>query len=322
MNRQDEFRIFYNHTIFPALVRFERKRKRLLLWLFSTIVIILLVTAIVLLLQLPSLALLSIVPLGIYVSWLWYKTYKFKQAFKPTVIRLVLDFLDNAVNYGTLRYEANGYIGKEDFFNSHLFAAQATEYRGEDYITGKIGELDFELCELSVKDFSSVRNRLDTVFRGMFLHTTFFRQKLRDENGEIVVGEQLNGVILVLPRARKQYLTRTIRQIAAMRGKNIDLEMHNALFREAFMVFATPDTVHTRFLSEPMQEAILQYRQYSGKDIYLSVVNSDIYIAVTKDKDLLEPYIFRSNVSFELMRDFYNDLDLIMQIIEDFDGSN
>lgn len=90
----------------------------------------------------------------------------------------------------------------------------------------------------------------------MFLHTTFFRQKLRDENGEIVAAEQLKGVTLVLPRARKQYLTRTIRQIAAMRGKNIDLEMHNALFREAFMVFAnSPETVHTRFLSEPMQEA-------------------------------------------------------------------
>jgi hypothetical protein len=38
-------------------------------------------------------------------------------------------------------------------------------------------------------------------------------------------------------------------------------------------------------------------------------------------KDLLEPAIWQSNVSFELILEFYKDLMLILGIVRDIDGA-
>ena len=71
-----------------------------------------------------------------------------------------------------------------------------------------------------------------------------------------------------------------------------------------------------------MQRSILKYQQKEGKDVYLSFIGNDIYIAVTQDKDLLEPVLWQSNVSFDLIREFYEDITLLLSIIIDIDANN
>ena len=68
-----------------------------------------------------------------------------------------------------------------------------------------------------------------------------------------------------------------------------------------------------------MQNAIVEYRQRADKEIYISFLDADFYIAITEPRDLLEPSIFSSNVSFELVKVFYEDLQLLFSIVEDFD---
>jgi len=64
------------------------------------------------------------------------------------------------------------------------------------------------------------------------------------------------------------------------------------------------------------------YRKKTDNELYVSFLKDEVYIAVTEPDDILEPYVFRSNVSFELIYEFYEEIDLLMNMLEDFDNAN
>ncbi len=308
MKQLEEFRIYYNRTIHPELLRMERLRLRLLRLLgfsallffgfifFGFYVNLLLVT------------LLLMIPLTLYVGYLIYRIRQFKQTFKPRVMNLILDFIDDGLNRGTLTYDSKRYLPRDRFLKSRLFVTEAPFYQGEDYISGKVGEMDFELCELDVREYSSVRNRLEYVFKGVFLYAIF--------------PEEAEGMIAIWPRFVQQYLTRPIREFTFTGGYNVDHEVMNDRFREIFLTFATEETHVAGILSEPMQEAMVEYIEQTGKELYVSFIDREIFIGVTENKDILEPYIFRSNLSYDLVKEFFEDINLLLRIVEDFDQTH
>ncbi|MCB0570705.1 MAG: DUF3137 domain-containing protein [Phaeodactylibacter sp.] len=311
VKRMEAFRIYYNHTIHPELMRMERQRLRLLrLFLFSGIIL----TGIALAgfyLNITALTLFLALPVGVYIFYLLYRIQEFRQAFKPNITNLILDFIDDGMNFDPnhpLQYEPKRSIEKPIFLKSEIFGTDAPYYEGEDYISGRIGEMDFEMSELAVKEFSPVRNRLNDVFSGAFLHATF--------------PEETYGRVIIWPRRFRQHLTRAIKNFTWEGGSNVDHEVNNEAFREAFLTYATEETHVEGILSMPMQDAIVQYRIQTGKEIYMSFINREIYAAVTEDKDLLEPYLFRSNLSFELVKEFFEDINLLLRIAEDFDQTH
>ncbi len=307
MKRLDEFRIYYNHTIHPELVRLERKRKRLLLLLFVSIFLFAAILFLQFYLKILVISLFLMIPFGFYITFILFRIQRFRSTFKPHIVNLLIDFIDDGLNYGTFKYNSKRFIHKNRFLKSMIFQTKAEQYIGEDYINGKIGELDFEMCELNVREVSKVRNRLNYVFRGVFMHTTFNRP--------------LRGKILILPREFKQYLSRSIKEINRIGGIEIKGFL-SPRFNEAFMTFATKNANVSGLLSTIMQEAIVDYRLSTGKEIYISFVETDIYMAITEPKDILEPFIFRSNVSFELVREFFEDIHMLIRLVEDFDESN
>jgi hypothetical protein len=306
MRRLEEFRIFYNHTIHPELMRLDRKRKRLLGLLFFSVVFLLALLLFEMVAGIWLVTLLLSLPIGIYISMLIYQIRKFIRTFKPQVVNLILDFIDDSVNYGALTYDAKGGLSKGQFRESMLFASPADVYQAEDHIQGSIGNIAFELCELNVREFSRVRSRLNYVFKGIFMHAR--------------IEESLQGTIVILPRGYRQYLSRAIREVVGMGAKSIDNIMRSQAFREHFMSYATRDARLRRLLSEDMQNILVQYREETDKEIYISFIDTNVFIAVTGDKNILEPYLFRSNVSFELVREFYEDIIMLFEIIEDFDA--
>jgi hypothetical protein len=56
--------------------------------------------------------------------------------------------------------------------------------------------------------------------------------------------------------------------------------------------------------------------------MYFSFQGNQIYMAVTEQKDILEPKLFQSNVSFELIREFFEDIHLLLEIVEDFEATH
>ncbi len=308
MKRLEEFRIYYNQTIHPELIRMERRRRRLLrLLLFSALIVIGLIIFEIYL-NLLLVTLLLFIPLAVYMFYLVYRIREFVQTFKPNVMNLVLDFIDDGPNRGTLSYQAEGKLSKEQFLDSRIFVSPAPYYQGEDYIAGRVGEMDFELCELDVREVSPVVNRLNFVFKGVFLYAIF--------------PEETEGEIIVWPREYQQYHTRAIREFTWAGAVNVDHEILNERFRQKFLTYATEETHVISILTAPMQEAIVQYMEQTGKEIYVSFLDQEIYIAVTEPKDILEPHILRSNLSFELVREFFEDVSLLLHIVEQFDQTH
>lgn len=303
-----QFRLYYNHTIYPELRRLERLRRRLLGLLVASGFLLVGILIFEMFLNIWIVTLILTIPTALFVFYLGYRIRRFVLTFKPQVMKLILEFLEGMPNITALTYEAKGGIDKPEFMASQLFATPAPIYEKEDFIYGKVGEMDFRLCELNVRELSKVRNRTNYVFKGVFMHATFV--------------EETEGHILVWPREFKQYLSSSIRNFTFQGGRSVDHEIMNSEFRTLFMTYALPDTHVVGILSEPMQEAVVSYYKLTGKEIYMSFMNEEIYIAVTEPKDILEPYILRPNTSFELVREFFEDIDLLLNIVEDFDQTH
>ena len=203
MRSSSDFRIFYNHTIFPELLRLEKYRKRLLLLIGISLFFILLVTVIGLALDILPLTLTLSLIIGIYIYFLIRRIQKFISDFKPLVVNLILDFIDDSINYTQLKYDPKRTIKKADFYKSKLFDSPAQIYEGEDFIEGSIGSVKFELCELNVLEKSKVRQAFNPIFKGVFTKATL----------EVSMG----GKVVILPRDEKVNLTSTIRKLLQAR---------------------------------------------------------------------------------------------------------
>lgn len=316
--RMTKFRLYYNQSIFPALLELEQQRKRLIFLMVASLLFLIVFGYMVVKAHIPALTLFLWIPVFVYASYLGLQIQHFRSAFKPKIVNLILDFIDTgkereepneiykdmeAARRG-LRYDYKKIIPIETFQRSGIFAEPASYYKGEDYIEGSVGSAKFEMCELDVKKMSYVRPGYDTIFRGIFFYSNFY--KIAD------------GTIVIIPKERRQFLMSTIKGITKIGGKKIEFKEPKG-FMDEFLVYANCDIDPDKLISQSILKSILEYQSLTQKDIYVSIVGSEIYIAVSEPKDILEPRLFHSNANFELVKDFFEDLMLIISIIEDFD---
>lgn len=316
--RMNKFRMYYNESIFPALLDLERQRKFLVRLMAVSLLVLIILGYMVHQAHIPALTLFLAIPLTIYASYLGIQIQKFRSAFKPRIVNLILDFIDTgkerkepneiyahmeAAQRG-LRYDYEKFIPAERFQRSGIFVEPPSYYKGEDYIEGSVGSAKFEMCELDVKKMSYVRPGYDTIFRGIFFYSNFY--KIAD------------GTVVIMPKEKRQFLMSTIKGITKIGGEQVVFSEPEG-FMDEFLVYANCDIDPDKLISQSILESILEYQSLTQKDIYVSIVGSEIYIAVSEPKDILEPRLLRSNANFELVKDFFEDLMLIIAIIEDFD---
>ena len=68
----------------------------------------------------------------------------------------------------------------------------------------------------------------------------------------------------------------------------MDEFLHNQNFSDLFLTYATEDAALHSLLPTSMMEALIDYQNRSQKEIYLSFIGKDIFVAVTEPKDILE----------------------------------
>ncbi len=304
-----DFRIFYNHTVRPELIRLESERLQLLQWLGGFVLLAVGVLFVQLYFDIFPLTVVLLLPLIFYLSQCSQKIRRFKTDFKPRIVRLILSFLEDKTSaYQHLTYHPKRSISQKKFNQSKIFYTDEISFRGEDLLAGMVGELRFEGSELLVREPSSVRSGFKTIFRGVFFYADW--------------GRPLYGEILVVPRANRQYLSRSIRNFAAEGGEEVSSELRDLVFSDVFATFATSGTPVASLLSPEIRGAILQFRERAGKEIYLSFVGSTIYVGVGGSSGILEPSIFRSNISYDFVLDYFDLICLFLGVIEDFDNNN
>lgn len=303
----EEFRLFYNQTIHPELMRLDKQRLRMLRLIGFSAALMLGVGVLVYALSEFLFAALASLPFMFYIAMVAGRVRRFTADFKPKVVKLILDFIDDGPLFGDLRYDAKRKIPIDKFMRSQLFITRPAVYEGEDFIEGRIGDVEFELCELKVEEFSRVRQRLDDVFRGVFLRAKFKYPS--------------KGSVLVLPRARLPYLSETVKAYVRTGGQNMDAFIKHQKFRETYITYGSRNTKVTDLLTEEMMGFILGYRKEKG-EICMSILGENCYVGIWNHKDILEPKILQSNVSFELVRDFYDDIYLALYIVMALDRAH
>lgn len=290
----------------------EQRRRRLLRLLAVSGLLLLGILALQVYVSIFAVTLALLIPVGLWITYLVFKVQVFFRDFKPRVVTLLLDFIDNNVNFKFEGYEPKGFIPAATFLESRIFT-RTDDYVGEDMIRGQVRETPFEACELRVREFSEVRNRLDLVFRGIFLVADYQRW-------------DMHGMVLGLPDVYRKYLSRSERAFHLEGGRRVK-EGIIPDFETVFDTYATPDVRIKDVVSPEFQKAILRFRQHfqemnRQKEIYFSIIGDKIYLALRQDRDLLEPSLFSSNTNYEVVREFYEDLRLLLELVMEVDAMN
>jgi hypothetical protein len=307
IEEQKRFRLFYNQTIQPELRRLDKLRLRLLRWLIFSALGLVATVVLEIYIGILLVTLMLAIPIGFYIGYLGNEVRKFNQNFKPRVVNLILDFIDDGLLFGELKYDQKGKITLDKFKRSQIFITNPAVYHAEDYIEGRIGDIEFEMCELVVKETSRIYNRLDKVFQGIFVHAKFVHPP--------------KGAMLMIPKEMIPPLSLSIKEFIANGGQNMDGFVRNKDFREAFTVYGSRNTKVQELLPAELQNFLLRYKKKNGA-ILLSFFGKNIYAAMPHDKDILEPSLFMSNVSFELVNEFYEDIYVAINLVIAIDRSH
>jgi hypothetical protein len=309
--RSQEFRLYYNHTIQPELLRLERVRVRLLVNFLFTGLAFLTILVLHARLQILLVTLSLNIPLGLMIVYQLFKARQFIRQFKPRIIGLLLDFIDDGPNFDPLHplsFDAYGRMPKQSLMESGLFDLSDAHLHAEDNIKGKVGEMAFSLAELHISAQSALRNQLKIIFHGVFIHARF--------------NEPTEGQIIAWPRNRLQFHTRAVRAFTFNGAIPVDDEIHCPAFEARFAVFATPDTFVTGILTLPMQEAIAAYLRHHQGDLSIAVHQREVYVAISREKDMLEPSLWRANLSFDQINAYYADIHDLLELVAMLDQTH
>jgi len=226
--------------------------------------------------------------------------------FKSSVIRRIIGFIDP-----NLAYSAKGHISPAEFNSSRIFTQYPDRMRGDDLVQGRIGLTDIKFSEVHVEYKSQStdrqghrRKRYSTIFKGLFFMADF--------------NKKFYGKTVVLPDSAERLLGCVgsfLQSVNRSRGRV--MRMDNPEFEKHFVVYAD-DQIESRYvLSTSLMQRILDFREKTGKRVYMSFVGSQVFVAVPYRKSLFEPSVFSKVTSFKGAHEHFADLNLALGIVDD-----
>ena len=95
------------------------------------------------------------------------------------------------------------------------------------------------------------------------------------------------------------------------------VELEDPEFESHFVVYGS-DQIEARYiLSTSLMARITDFKNKTGKKIFLSFIGSMVFVAVSYSRNLFEPKLFTTLLDFEPIRRYYEDLQLIIGIVDD-----
>jgi len=225
--------------------------------------------------------------------------------FKVSVISKIVAFIDPS-----LEYWPKGTVGPGRFVSSCIFNRVPDRLRGDDHVKGRIGTTSIEFSELhaeyKTESYSSRgrRRHWHTIFKGLFFIADF--------------NKAFYGITVVLPDTAEKLFGGAgtfFQSLEKSRGELIKLE--DPEFEKLFVVYGS-DQIESRYiLSTSLMERIVNFRKKTGRQIYLSFVGSQVFVAVSYRKALFEPKVFSTITEFKCAEEYFDDLHLAIGIVDD-----
>lgn len=306
MKNIDELKKFYESELISEIEILEKDRKKIVKKV--TIFNIVFITSMILSFLLFEIFLYFTVFLLIGIIFLWIFLYNkttknYKSNFKNTVIERIIKFIDKSLNYSPSQY-----IPESLYMSSKLFLTSPDKYNGDDYVYGKIDKTQMEFSEIhsqyETRD-SKGNTTWHTIFKGIFFVSNF--------------NKNFKGVTVILPdTAQKMFgivLGNMFQSWNKLRGEL--MKMDDPEFEKQFVVYGS-DQIETRYiLSTSLMKRILDYKNRTKNNIYLSFIDNKLFFAISYYKNLFEPKLFTSLLNFNLIKEYYEDLELTISIVED-----
>ncbi|MHC4243227.1 MAG: DUF3137 domain-containing protein [Planctomycetota bacterium] len=308
MKTLKDFTNFYNTALLADLKVLEQERRKIISKLTCVIVTILCTLGVCLLILRAS---LRISPPFIFIPVILciilgavichFMTRGYVARFKSLIIQKIVHFIDENLNY-----DANERIDKTTFMMSKIFTTKPNRYKGDDLVWGKAGATEIKFSEIKAEHESgSGKNRRRyTIFKGLFFVGDF--------------NKHFTCETVVLPDTAEKlfgHFGKKLQSMNIFRGQLIKLE--DPEFENHFVVYGD-DQIQARYiLSTSLMERIVEFRKKTGRKIYLSFVGSKVFVAVSYTKSLFEPRLFRTLLDIEPVREYFEDLQLAIGIVDD-----
>ena len=309
MSSYKDFREFYEKELRPDLEIIDRKRRKV----DRRVITVLLIMATLIIGELILIpdkneALRVMVPIltgiaGFILISVFSKSYR--KEYKKRIITRITAFVDEG-----LTYTPEGTIPKSEFVKSEIFPLSCDRFNGEDHFRGKLGKTDIEFSEVVAKHRNTSRsgsNKKDNysiIFRGLFIIADF--------------NKHFRTHTVVLPDTAERLFGKfgqALQSISLNRGELIRLE--DPVFEKEFCVYGD-DQVEARYILTPsLMERILTFKRKWNTTVYLSFLDSKVYIAIKMFKNLFETRLFKSVVDYNFMEDNLRFLTLLTEIVED-----
>ncbi len=299
-----EFEEFFNKSLKTDLENLDKRRKRIVNRFLITLFAIFI----------PSLAVFILVELfaGIAVSaviaillfFFWVRDKLFLNDFKQQVINRIVYFISP-----DLTYDPKGHISISEFVTSRLFMTSVDRHRGDDLVYGKIDKTEFRFSEFKA-EYKSVstdskgraRTKWHTIFKGLFFIADF--------------NKDFSGSTVVLPNSFGKGFG-FMKKIAGINRREKLVTLEDIEFAKQFNAYSD-DQVKARYiLSTSLMSRIKEFKNKHRNNIYISFVDSKMYLGISHKKDLFEPVYLKSLTRFDVVRDYFDDLVLAVGIVED-----
>ena len=304
MKTIEELKAYYETDLLPTLRVLDRARKKVMFEVFLGILLSVAAPIIALYFLFGPVSLMVIcfpVWIGV-VIYLAILIGKYKKSFKEGIIEQIIHAIDS-----NLAYDSSKAVNRAHFKQSELFKTSWNEYKGDDYVQGTVGKTSLEFSELHVQSVSTDsegRRRASMVFRGLFLVADF--------------NKSFQGKTFVIPDTAEKYLGSIgsmLQSWNVARGELIKME--DVSFEKEFVVYGD-DQIEARYiLSTSLMALILAYKNKSNRPVRLSFIGNNVYVAISYKKSLFEPRIFRSLVSFKPIQEYFEDLSLAIDLVDD-----
>ncbi len=222
---------------------------------------------------------------------------EFKQFVIQPLVRFIADGLD---------YNPKDYIKKDVFMLSKIFITRPNRYKGDDLVSGQIGSTKLRFSELDAEyESGSGKDRhRTTIFKGLFFMADF--------------NKDFCGTTIVLPDTAEKlfgWLGEKLQSMNVFRSQLIKLE--DVEFEKHFVVYGA-DQIEARYILSPsLMKRIVDFKEKTGRKIYLSFVGSMVFVAIWINRPLFEPRLFSTLLDFASVRQYFEDLQLAIGIVDD-----
>ncbi len=312
MKTLDQLREFFNNDLRSEILQVEQKRRGIVLKVVL-MVIIFLIVMVASLYQLIKMEasigwivffLLVIPTLATVLFFEIIGNRDFYMDFKTRVIERIVKFIDPSFTYISHKF-----ISPQQFVESKLFHDIPKKYKGDDYVVGVLGR--------NTKiEFSEV------VARHKHKHVGP-HNKNKGSDWQVT----FKGLIFVA----QVEMTFKGQTFVVPAGDSVDTLMHGsgALpvqvqiddpgFNQYFTVYSTDAVEVKSMLTPDVIQRLVDFRSNRDNPVRFSFLGHKINVAVSHEKDLFEPEIFKTLLDFGIIQEYYDDLYQAISLMEQID---